>query len=186
MNRVMIDLETLGTRAGSVIATIGAVRFTPERITDRIYLRLDVRAQQEAGMEIDADTVLWWLKREPAAREEIVRPERTAPRDALVMLTGWLTQPGKVEELWGNGADFDCILLDALYRRFGVEVPWRYRAHRCYRTLAALYPLITLKREGTYHNALHDAESQAAHLQEINRYIHRGGTTFTAAAAPAA
>ena len=38
MNRVMIDLETLGTKPGSVILSIGAVRFDNRQLTDALHV----------------------------------------------------------------------------------------------------------------------------------------------------
>jgi len=169
MNRIMLDLETLGTSAGCVVATIGAVRFTPHEILDSIYLRLDIRQQQRDGLHIDADTVLWWLKRDEAARAELTAGDVQRPTQALTALADWMRSAGQVDELWGNGADFDCVILAAMYRQLlsGAFLPWRYSAHRCFRTMAALYPQVQMEREGTHHNALDDAISQAKHLQRI-------------------
>lgn len=167
MNRIMLDLETLGTQAGCIVATLGAVRFTGTEITDEIYLRLDIRAQQKAGLHLDADTVLWWLKREDAARAELTATPRMAPREALSRLYEWMHREGKVDELWGNGADFDCGILAALYKHLGEDVPWRYHRHRCYRTMTSLRPEIQIERTGQHHNALDDARDQARHLMRI-------------------
>lgn len=169
MNRVMIDLETLGTQAGCIVATVGAVRFTPEGLRDTLYLRLDIRPQQASGLHLDADTVLWWLKRGEAARAELTRDVCLAPEDALRHLAEWLGREGKVAEVWGNGADFDCVILAALYRHYRLPAPWKYSAHRCYRTVARMAPGVALERVGTHHDALADAISQAEHLLRIWR-----------------
>lgn len=169
MNRIMLDLETLGTSAGCVVATIGAVRFTPHGILESKYLRLSIHQQQRDGLHIDADTVLWWMRRDDASRAELTAGDRAMPTQALCQLSDWMLHEGPVDELWGNGADFDCVILAALYRKLlpGAKLPWRYSAHRCFRTMAALYPQVKMEREGTHHNALDDAISQAKHLQRL-------------------
>jgi exodeoxyribonuclease VIII len=48
-----------------------------------------------------------------------------------------------------------------------MPVPWQFWNSRCYRTVKSLYPDNKLKRSGTYHNAVDDAESQARHLIEL-------------------
>lgn len=75
--------------------------------------------------------------------------------------------------IWGNGADFDNVILASVYKRIGMEQPWLYRNNRCYRTLKALHPEIPIERVGTHHNAVDDAESQARHLLAIMRSINQ-------------
>lgn len=69
--------------------------------------------------------------------------------------------------LWGNGSDFDNVILASAYRSCNLEVPWKFWNNRCYRTVKALRPDIKIHRSGTYHNALDDAVSQAEHLMRM-------------------
>ena len=63
-----------------------------------------------------------------------------------------------------NGAAFDNVILASAYRRNGTRQPWQFLNDRCYRTMKAQYPAVKMQRNGTHHNAVDDAESQARHL----------------------
>lgn len=165
---VMIDLETLGTSPGSVIWSIGAVKFDPlaTDLIDTFHVVVDVRDAVARGFNIDAGTMLWWMD-----------PSRTAPRDALLAvdpidafsaLHGFAQWFGtETMPVWGNGATFDNVLLRAAMEKVGVECPWRFWQDRCYRTVKSMPGIPDIERLGTHHDALSDAISQARHLQAI-------------------
>lgn len=165
---VMLDLETMGTEAGCPIVAIGAVMFDPRtsEIGDSFYQLITLDSCISRGMTLCADTVLWWMRQGDAARGQICRPdlERADLADALIDFAMWLPNNAIV---WGNGSDFDNVILEAGFRAVNQPVPWKYWNNRCYRTVKSLKPSIELEREGTHHNALHDAISQAKHLQKI-------------------
>jgi exodeoxyribonuclease VIII len=70
-------------------------------------------------------------------------------------------------KLWGNGANFDNVILVNAYRRTGIKAPWQFYNDRCYRTIKSMFKRIEMERSGTHHNALDDAKSQADHLVRI-------------------
>ena len=171
----MLDLETFGNTTESVIVAIGAVKFEPHANTRRYPAKLDddgfyvnvcPRDCQNYGLEISADTVLWWLDQSAEAREAITKPEKIPLKDALSQFSDWLPDDAVV---WGNGSDFDNALLARAYEKTGLKVPWSFRNNRCYRTIKNLLPNIKIQREGNHHNALDDAKSQALHLTTILR-----------------
>ena len=162
--QVMLDIETLGTRPGSAILAIGAVKFGDREIISEFYQRIDLKSCVRHGLTIDPDTVLWWLKQDDAARLEITLPGDPL-REVLFNFADWLQDPAA--EIWGNGANFDNTLLAAAYHATEIPLPWKYSNDRCYRTLKAMHPEITIERTGTHHNALDDARSQALHLMAI-------------------
>lgn len=161
----MLDLETLGQTPGSVIVSLGAVRFGRGVVTAEFYQRVDVQSAVDAGLTMDVSTVMWWLKQGDAARAEIGKPGEPL---ALVLkdFQEWLGWDYR-GELWGNGAAFDNALLDAAYRKLGKKPPWRFSMDRCYRTVKALHPDVAMVREGTHHHALDDARDQALHLMQM-------------------
>lgn len=169
--QVMLDLETLGQKPGSVIVAIGAVKFSSGEITSSFYERVDPESCISLGLHMDASTVMWWLKQESAARVEITKPgKHLSP--VLLDFADWLGD--KDAEIWGNGAAFDNVLLADAYDRAQIQRPWKFWNDRCYRTVKSLRPDVTMQRDGTHHNALDDAKSQALHLMAL---LTAGGTS---------
>lgn len=163
--RVMLDLETFGTRPGACIVSLGAVRFGEGKILDRYYARIDPMDAQARGLVIDAATVVWWMQQSAEARVEIAAGGGKLLADVLGEFTAWIGE-GETE-VWGNGASFDNVLLDEAFRACGLKRPWPFWMDRCYRTVKELHPDVKLVRKGTHHNALDDAESQALHLMAM-------------------
>ena len=61
MTHVMVDLETLGTTAGSVILSIGAVVFSQREGLGATYDRvISERSCLAAGLTTDPATITWW------------------------------------------------------------------------------------------------------------------------------
>jgi len=168
----MLDLETLGTRPGCSILSIGAVHFDPYsgKLGPEFYEVVNRKSCSAKGLEEDPETIAWWDRQSPQARE-LLKEVEDCPQGlggALVKLTGWLQQFGKRElYVWGCGADFDQPILAACYRVTSMPLPWMWWNNRCFRTLRALGNLKgEPPRLGVYHNALDDAKTQA--MQAIN------------------
>lgn len=163
---VVVDLETLGTKPYSAILSIGAVEFDPIEGTlgREFYVVIDKESSLYFGLEVDKSTEEWWAKQSPEART-VLSEKGVDLRTALTSFSEYFTN--RDETLWGNGSDFDNVLLSSAYDKVGVAPPWKYYNNRCYRTLKNMFPSIKMKREGTYHNALDDAKSQAKHLIAI-------------------
>lgn len=181
---IMIDLETLGTEADAVIVSIGAVRFDIDAIPgtpfasddDCHYMVCAVRSQAER--HISKATEAWWQQQSPQAREVFNQPSIHITL-ALISLGAFiLATPGN-PNVWSNGADFDLPMLAHAYRQYGVALPWKPYAGRCYRTYKNLpgARAITALRTGTHHNALDDAIYQAQHLQAIHAALFKPAQT---------
>lgn len=163
---IMIDIETMGLRPGSVIASIGAQVFDlkkRELVSDGgFYVVVDMADAQKQGLRIEAGTVAWWLRQSEAARQVLlVRGEWLST--ALAQLTNHFRGHGCVNA-WSHGAGFDLVLLDSAYYACGLEAPWKYPAARDTRTLYALAginPKEFFDPNATAHNALDDARAQA-------------------------
>ena len=174
MNHVMVDLETLGTRPGCVVLSIGAVRFDPLRDISGsptfFYGVLSSKEQETRGLEIDAETKAWWGRQSEEAQAvlKISTSDNAQPViETLTEFANFLLSADEAPRLWGNGSDFDNAILAELYHRFKLPVPWKFYHNRCYRTLKSFAPAVKLERQGTYHNALDDAMSQAEHALKI-------------------
>ncbi len=168
MRNVMLDLETMGTRPTSAITAIGAVIFDPDtqQLGTEYHRIIHLESCEREGFTMDASTVLWWLKQSPEALAIYSSQHAMPIADALQEFSDWLGYL-KNPIIWGNGSDFDNLLLSNAYKTCKLGVPWKFWNNRCYRTMKSLYPHVELTRVGTHHNALDDAKSQALHLMRI-------------------
>lgn len=179
MEHCEIDLETLGTRPGSVILSIGAVMFDPTKAPDQclgeqFYCVVSKQSCLDAGLTVDPGTLVWWGKQSEAARKVLFEAEDSGMadtlEDALDMLTGFLP-PGV--RVWSNGANFDQPLLDVAYDRCKRKLPWDFYNSRCHRTIISLHSGEKALRPANSlaHNALEDAKFQAKHLTNIAQLL---------------
>ena len=167
---VMLDLETLSTRATAAIISIGTCKFDPDanQITDTFHAVIGASGylnDYPDPLHVDMNTVNWWRSQSPEARAgSFDAVEGTVTLlEALTQFAIWC---GDVE-VWGNGSDFDNAILSHAYAAMGLQQPWKFWNNRCYRTMKNQFPQTTMTRHGTHHNALHDAISQARHLMLI-------------------
>ena len=178
MDHVMIDLETLGTRPGSVILSIGAVLFdttkpVDECIGEDFYCAVNKESSLSYGMTVSDDTLDWWERQSPEARKVLTHAETGGEmvECALKALSKFIPEGAKI---WSNGANFDQPLLDVAYGLCDVTLPWKYWNSRCYRTIVALHPNEKALRPPTVcaHNALEDAKWQARHMVNIAQLLN--------------
>lgn len=169
MHRVMVDLETLSSRADAVIMQIGIQPFlvTPDGVivehSAGMLINVNTENSQLAGGRICADTVHWWLKQSKEARESLNSSFPLLEPDALKMATEYFEN---TDEIWSN-ATFDACVLGEAYARSGYGVTFPFKKARDIRTLISLSKpkdveeSFKILRTGTHHNALDDARHQA-------------------------
>lgn len=162
-NHVVIDLETMGTIPGSAIVSIGAVQFDPTVgiLTDRTFYReLDWQNQKSSGFIVDPNTCAWWDKQSSDVRQALNGLDDL--NDVLIEFLEWLPANVKV---WGHGSIFDIALMEHCYRRFNIDIPWKFWNVRDTRTIIDLFETkrggINNSFKGTKHNALDDAIHEA-------------------------
>lgn len=180
MNHIMLDLETLDTRHSAVVLSIGATSFDTEslKINDTFYVELtnDIAAQEKVYRTISGSTVKWWMQQDVMARRVFADPgeNRVTTLEGLSRFKQFVDAYGKGVCIWGNGADFDNIILGTLYEDMGMSKPWSYGKNRCFRTLKNLglpRNYVAPGKTGTAHNALDDAIYQTHCLLEIARCV---------------
>ena len=187
---IMIDLETMGNKPGSVITSIGAVMFDPDEKVENVEAlrrdsfeaHIDISDSLEYDFKVNGSTIVWWLGQSEEARNRLVKGQKAESVlvvKALNKLSGWISSHAssfKNVRVWGNGANFDITLLECYYDKLGLEIPWAYNGVRCYRTLvnsplygnAVLAKATIEKKFGNQlvaHDAVDDAIFQALVLQ---------------------
>lgn len=167
-NHIMVDLETLDTAHSAKILSIGAVEFGPEGLGREFYVVLNLEEQLHSTES--ESTKQWWARQSPEACRVLTDP-KVPLAEGLGAFNFWLRLFGsqKTRRIWGNGANFDNPILAHAYAKHH-PAPYAHFFYndRCYRTLKAMFAGIEMdKREGTYHNALDDAKTQALHAIKI-------------------
>jgi hypothetical protein len=156
--QVMVDIETMGTGPYACVTAIGAVIFEDGKILKQFYTNV------EWGGEIDKDTVQWWLKQDKAAQDAMFASIPVHIIGALVLLLDFAGG----RPIWGNGVDFDNVILANAAKNNCIK--WPYRQNRCFRTFKNVFP-VEYVQPVVSHNALHDAIAQAEQLMNIcNNY----------------
>jgi hypothetical protein len=177
MNNIMVDLETLGTEPGCIVMSIGAVKFDLEsgKLGETFYQVIDREESEKIGLTASESTLQWWEKQSDEAKRIFNHPMRVDPLTAIVDFDR-MVNAGTV--LWGNGAAFDNVILEAVYRALERPVPWKFWNSLCYRTVKTIAPMLGadahLMRVGTHHNALDDAVTQARHMCDLWAALRHG------------
>ncbi|EFB7419793.1 exonuclease [Escherichia coli] len=172
-DHLMIDLETMGKNPDAPIISIGAIFFDPQTgdMGPEFSKTIDL---ETAGGVIDRDTIKWWLKQSREAQSAILTDEIPLD-DALLQLREFIDENSGefFVRVWGNGANFDNVILRRSYERQGIPCPWRYYNDRDVRTIVELGNSIgfevrmAIPFEGVPHNALDDARHQAKQVSAI-------------------
>lgn len=163
----MIDLETLDTKPGCTILTLGAVKFNPKSSDEphsELYFKLDLDEQDKLGRTVSDSTIEWWGKQDPKIQEEAFDEKgRVSVDEVLTAITKWMVG---VDVLWGHGYGFDITILEDLYRSVGKPIPWNFWQVRDSRTLFACLDKDPRKAiQQDLHNALADSYFQAKCVQ---------------------
>lgn len=167
---IMLDIETLGTRVGSVIMSAALVRFSDEAHTS---INLSIPEQQALGLEVDPATHAWWGAQDPAAWQ-LATANPLPLVAALPHIVSWLAWACASPDylIWCHGATFDAPLLEEVYRRAGMPCPWKFWQVRDTRTLYDLAGVdVKAFAVPPPHVALNDAIGQTRAANEALRRL---------------
>lgn len=174
MKHIMIDLESLGTRADSVILSLGAVKFdlSSDKIDDKgFYASISIDSNTDLGRRIQEDTLLWWLKQDIAA-QSVFHEEKTTLAQALEDFSDWVGTDDY--EVWSNGADFDLPMVAHAYAQIQMETPWKFWASNCFRTYKKLPGAKAIASGVPFSGVKHNALADAFHQAQVAQAIHAG------------
>jgi 3' exoribonuclease, RNase T-like len=175
---IMIDLETLATSTDAAILTIGAVKFDPfgrelkEPAMDSFYVRVDLDSCDEIGLVTNDDTIAWWANQSKEAKDEAFsESNRIHIKDAFDQLYKFCWGAKRV---WSNGAAFDVVICETVFKRIGKAVPWNFWQVRDVRTA---FDLGINRPPVTAHHALEDAWNQAVGIQNVYNTLRTSTTS---------
>lgn len=192
---LMVDIETLGTVAGSPVVTIGAVLFDPyscdsgEALMERsLNIRIDLADSIKFSKGVEGQTVRWWFEQNDEAIKALVGDDAVPMQEALIKLWRFcheraafvdkeffygLSALPRTNRYWAKDPDFDMQLLRYYYEHpdLATAMPWDFWACRSVRTVQDLaWPEGSIERPefevpGVAHDARWDAVTQAMTVQ---------------------
>lgn len=158
----MLDIETMGNTSKAAIISIAAVYFDETGTGRSLYHKVSLESSVAAGLEMDADTVMWWLRQDEEARKEF-KTKGDPLYYVLRKINDFINRDALV---WGNGATFDNVILANAFQKVNMQVPWKFYNNRCFRTLKNLFP-VEMRENKVKHNALEDAKWQAEYAAKV-------------------
>lgn len=174
---IMIDIETLGTRPGCVVLSIGACEFSAKGIGEQFYTAICPQSCVDWGLKIEPRTTLWWMDQSQDARDFITKGKHVELDLALANFAKAFKWKGK--QVWCNGASFDFPILSAAFDAVGKREPWEFWDVNDYRTIRNLVGREVYEAhrvEPTVkHNALADAVAQAETLIGMLKGLKHAG-----------
>ncbi|WP_432643666.1 3'-5' exoribonuclease domain-containing protein [Enterobacter hormaechei] len=176
---LMVDIEAFGKKADSPVVSIGAVFFDPStgNTGSEFYKVISLESAMASGGVPDASTIIFWLKASPETRSELVMDDAIPLDDALLQLNEFIAENAangpEYVQVWGNGATYDNVLLEASYDRTGIRCPWKFWNNRDVRTVVELgkavgcEPRYEIPFDGEPHKAISDALHQVKYVSAI-------------------
>jgi hypothetical protein len=172
MKNLMIDIETLGTKSYSVIATMAAVEFDIETgdMGRNFYAKISISDSLLRGLNVDPKTMEWWRKQSAEAKLEVFneRCERSNLQDALVALRDFV---GNIDYfMWANSPRFDLGLIENALDVCNISRFWDFRKERDVRTFVDGHEKLwdgMRSDKDTAHHALTDCAVQVKMVTHV-------------------
>lgn len=174
---IMVDIETLGTKADSTIIQIAAVAFniTTGKVIDTVNMIADI-AKNKGPLNAAGRTLKWWMETNKELFNDLLSDGDKASEEILEDFQTWIINlPGSFGDhyLWGNGILFDNRIIQHQLEALGLRYPIHYRNDRDVRTILEMASMklgVTEEQlkescalEGRVeHDALDDARYQTA------------------------
>lgn len=184
----VVDIETLAKGAGAKIASIGCAILDVKTLQVGNVFYEVIETKDQHARYAEADTVEFWLTQaveSPDAFNELFTKSckaKVSLESALKDLSAWLKSEfnGEPINMFGNGPEFDNVILNDAYDQLGIDLPWNYWCNQSVRTMLLMYRLVNenqqpdIKFEGVKHHALFDAMHEAKIIAETLRFVRDG------------
>lgn len=183
---VMLDLETLGTKEGSIILSVAMVTFNVDVLKApkeefNYHQHISVLSSLFHHLRSDDSTEDWWMRQSEMARQKVLDGQKEALNvDGVMRLLYDLFSRWNDKYdlyIWGRGVgSFDLPLLDGVMKKVvgeGYKTPWRYWSAMDVRTLVNFCKLcgMIFMPEETPHDAHADAMKQIKEVQVCWQYV---------------
>ena len=139
-----------------------------DAIGAKFYRNVDLDSCLHLGLKQEQGTIDWWNKPEMAnARRRRQGARQVSIWRARSRSFSMFFKKNLGKQIWGHGGNFDEPILTNVYNMLEMTPPWKFWDCRCTRTAYEMadFDSRSIKRDGTYHNALDDAEYQATCVQ---------------------
>lgn len=159
MDNVMLDLETWGCSAKSVVTQIAAVYFDPRTGEHGpvFHENIDAQSELDLGFTVDANTVEWWMSQAIESRQAALGLPTTR-QGSLLTWRRFNIFLRDAETIWCH-ASFDGAVLREHLSHLKLTPYFGHRAIKDLRTLQVLSGAEPVKG-GTAHDALNDCKNQ--------------------------
>lgn len=185
---VVLDLETLDAAPTAAIIQIGACvpKFDHNLLIGHVEKEFSATISYESCLEFVLDhklvtmsnaTMLWWGKQK--SRKDVFSGQEDYP-SVLCRFSSWLDKLNQFSHfknriaLWGNGADFDNVILKHSMEIFNIPISLDFRCNRCFRTMKNVFlreqdpPMEhDIELGEIKHTAIGDARFEARCLERI-------------------
>ena len=172
MSNIMLDIETLSNTVNSAVIQVSLVKFDWDKDCqnpEKLQLNLHVDEQIKKGLDINSDTLAWWLDTNPELLKTILKHNGSV-EFALTEIQNFITLD---DCIWCH-ATFDVPILANLFNKFNKRLPWKYIRVRDIRTLIDLAELdlsqYDWKNEKT-HDSLDDCMFQIKYCKDAMKKL---------------
>lgn len=173
-DNLMIDLETLGVCADSVVIEIGAVPFSFNGEIGSEFQIYPKVQEQISNRKVEWSSIKFWMSQNFDVRNNQIHAHRDFDLfESLNILTRFCA--GNMNpnfNVWGNG--FDIPLLNQAYSSFGLKTPWSYKKIMDCRTISWLSKISVKKFENesdVKHSAVSDCKFQIRFVVDSYRIL---------------
>lgn len=189
-NHLMLDIETLDLKPTAAVLSIAATFFDPftGQLGASFERQINLKSCIDLGLTVDPETIMWWMDQSKEAQDPFRGNSKADDLGGVLSaFSSWVRffHPGDgvAFSVWGNGKDFDCVIMENAYRAAGLKslTPWKFWETVDVRTLVSLAHAAGCEDfkantpfEGIRHNALDDVNHQIKYVVKYFNYMMGG------------